>query len=258
MVPRPPVEHVAVMRWEYIGTGLAILAIGVSIVLAVPPPWWPKMPSALIQAAIVLGLVLIAFGFWVCGTGAWPGLPEPRGPIALTTCSAVFLVLGAGWWWFTPQLKAETRSAEPVRPPPPHLIRTLSYQDFGIQVVNNRDQATIGHLAGKIVNVGQDALMVDIKNFKITVGTSVIMDKPLYIEHYMATGQGIDLSIATLRPAPVLSTEDSEITEEFSVEYDTASPSGLRRSYRKITVPLTWNNGQCFAGRGRIIDARED
>ena len=32
------------MKWEYFGTGLAFLGIGITVVLALPPPWWLSMP----------------------------------------------------------------------------------------------------------------------------------------------------------------------------------------------------------------------
>jgi len=96
------------MRWEYIGTGLAILAIGITVMLALPPPWWPKMPTPLIQIGVVLGLILAVVGFGITGLGTWPGLPEPRGPVAMTLLGGVFLALGLGWWGFAPGFGART------------------------------------------------------------------------------------------------------------------------------------------------------
>ncbi len=96
------------MRWEYVGTGLAILAVGVTIVLALPPPWWPKMPTPLVQIGVAFGLILFAIGFAITGVGTWPGLPEPRGPIAVTLLGVVLLVCGGAWWVFVPALGART------------------------------------------------------------------------------------------------------------------------------------------------------
>ena len=32
------------VKSEYIGTGLALAGIGITLMVALPPPWWPKMP----------------------------------------------------------------------------------------------------------------------------------------------------------------------------------------------------------------------
>jgi hypothetical protein len=96
------------MKWEYVGTGLAILAIGITVILAVPPPWWPKMPPALVQVSVVIGLMLAAVGFGITGLGTWPGLPNPRGPIALLLIGSFLTAIGGVWWTFVPALGART------------------------------------------------------------------------------------------------------------------------------------------------------
>jgi hypothetical protein len=42
------------MRWEYFGTAAASVGIGITMVLALPPPWWPDMPSWMVRAGLIL------------------------------------------------------------------------------------------------------------------------------------------------------------------------------------------------------------
>ena len=46
------------MKWEYFGTGLAFIGIGVTLMLALPPPWWPKMPPPLVHIGVIFGTAL--------------------------------------------------------------------------------------------------------------------------------------------------------------------------------------------------------
>ena len=140
---------------------------------------------------------------------------------------------------------------------PLHLTRTLSYDDLGIGIINSDHKAVIGYFAGKISNLGQDSLIVDIKNMKVIMAGIEIYNGPLATERYMAPGHGVDFSKMTLRPEVIIPENTAEIIEEFSIEYDTASPSGVRHSYRKVRYPLSWTDGKCSAGRGMIIEVRE-
>jgi hypothetical protein len=87
------------MKWELIGTGLAILALGVSMFLALPPPWWPKMPALLIQAGLMCGLALTVVGAAIIVLGIWPMLALRMGPIVLMTLGTVLVAVGAVWYF---------------------------------------------------------------------------------------------------------------------------------------------------------------
>jgi hypothetical protein len=52
------------MKWEYFGTGLAFIGIGVTLMLALPPPWWPKMPPALVHIGVMVGIALTVVGVY--------------------------------------------------------------------------------------------------------------------------------------------------------------------------------------------------
>lgn len=178
------------MKWEYIGTGLAILAIGITIMLAVPPPWWPKMPHPLIQAAIALGLVLVIIGFGITGLGTWPGLPEPRGPIALSVAGGVFLILGLMWLTFTPKFGARTLSQYSGDAPQSVLIsrEQITLHDLFESDLSGRSYNMVqGFEQGLFINNKLENLSFEIGLYGDFQSRSLFMG--LYIpatEHYQA------------------------------------------------------------------------
>jgi hypothetical protein len=44
-----------------IGSGLALVALGVGF-LTVPPPWWPEMPHPLLRFSIGAGIAMFVIG----------------------------------------------------------------------------------------------------------------------------------------------------------------------------------------------------
>ena len=96
------------MRWEYIGSGLGLIGIGVTLVLALPPPWWPKISSELIHAGVLSGVVLVLLGVCVLVVGIVPGLPAGKiGPILLAALGTSFLIASA-IWYFMPSDGSQT------------------------------------------------------------------------------------------------------------------------------------------------------
>ena len=89
------------MRWEYLGAGLTIAGIGYALMTTLPPPWWPNMPSTLVQLGVVFGLVLLAAGVGITGLGTWPGLPEPKGPLSLIFLGFICVVSGSVLYFST-------------------------------------------------------------------------------------------------------------------------------------------------------------
>jgi hypothetical protein len=93
---------------EYlIGTGLAVLAVGVTLFVALPPPWWPNMPRPLVRAGIAFGALSFLFGLWLVLAGTcqewtasvcpgvrdvWDFMKEPHKLIVLIF--VVFLMSG--------------------------------------------------------------------------------------------------------------------------------------------------------------------
>jgi hypothetical protein len=86
------------MKWEYFGTGLAFLGIGITMVLAFPPPWWPNMPRWIVGGGLLLGLVLIVYGTAFTAMGIWPEILRPKLlPILVVCLGSSILVAGLVW-----------------------------------------------------------------------------------------------------------------------------------------------------------------
>jgi hypothetical protein len=87
------------MKWEYFGTGLALLGIAVSMVLALPPPWWPSMPRWMVRGGLFLGLALLIYGVAFTAMGIWPDNLRPRlWPIVGMATGLAILVVSAVWF----------------------------------------------------------------------------------------------------------------------------------------------------------------
>src|SRR5712671_7806071 len=86
------------MRWEYFGTGLAFLGIGITMVLALPPPWWPSMPRLLIRTGLFLGLALIIYGVAFTAMGFWPDILRPRLWPIIALAFGLFVTISSAVW----------------------------------------------------------------------------------------------------------------------------------------------------------------
>lgn len=90
------------MNLEYIGIGIAILALGIALMVGVPPPWWPKMPPILIHLVVLSGLAIALFGLGVIVYGFSPFTVSPRtGPLTLSVVGVVLLIAGVAWYLFS-------------------------------------------------------------------------------------------------------------------------------------------------------------
>jgi hypothetical protein len=90
------------MRWEYIGAGLGLIAIGLTLMVALPPAWAPKMNPQLVQAGILTGLVLLLVGLGITIIGTWAGLPQNKlGPIFFLVLGALFIGTGSVWFYIS-------------------------------------------------------------------------------------------------------------------------------------------------------------
>ena len=87
------------MKWEYFGTGLALLGIGVTMVLALPPPWWLNMPKWMVRGGLFVGLALVIYGCTFTTMGVWPEYLRPRLMPLLAMSAGAFLFV-AGVIWF--------------------------------------------------------------------------------------------------------------------------------------------------------------
>ena len=90
--------------------------------VALPPPWFPKMPATIVELCIVFGFMLVALGFGLMGIGSWPALPEPKGPYAFLLGGLMALLAGGLWLAYDqldlhPRDKNDTIATELKQPP---------------------------------------------------------------------------------------------------------------------------------------------
>jgi hypothetical protein len=118
------------MKWEYSGTGLTFLGIGITMVLALPPPWWPAMPKRLVRAGLYCGLALIVFGCAFTFMGIWPDMLRPRLFPILAICAGLTILIGGVVALFesspTQTTKREQSSSAP------HLKLDTSLRDVSV------------------------------------------------------------------------------------------------------------------------------
>jgi hypothetical protein len=88
------------MYWEYIGTGLGVLAIGVALTVGVPPPWWPEMPRGFVRATIAVGILFGIIGLYLLMTGLSPAFKDQtKWPQIGMIIFAVGFIGCALWYW---------------------------------------------------------------------------------------------------------------------------------------------------------------
>jgi hypothetical protein len=88
------------VRWEYFGTGLASLGIGITMVLALPPPWWPSMPHWMVRSGLFFGLALIVYGVSFTAMGIWPDALRPRLWPIVSLSFGLSVVVASVVWMF--------------------------------------------------------------------------------------------------------------------------------------------------------------
>jgi hypothetical protein len=94
------------MNWNYIGVGLAVLAIGITLGIGVPPPWWLEMPRWFVRAIIALGVLFGIIGLYLLVMGLSPRLKEGNPwPIAGMLAGALIFLGSAAAWFYGPHFK---------------------------------------------------------------------------------------------------------------------------------------------------------
>jgi hypothetical protein len=225
------------MKWEYVGTGLAFIGIGITLMVALPPPWWPKMPPPLVHIGVIVGTLLTVVGAIIAVFGMWPVLPYPKIPL-LGMGAAVIIFSGCAlWFWVVPDKSFSLDLVKPLKRLIAYSVVTLATQwdGKGLQLhgYNIRvDNVSSDTITARVVFVRAD---VDGEQVLETgePGTPVIIPQT----------QGSLFQASRSEAAPV-SLDAKAITVEFEVSYDTIPETGIRRSYRKITYPLNWANGK--------------
>jgi hypothetical protein len=98
------------MNWNYIGTGLALVAIGLALLLApLPPSWWPNMSRSLIQTTWTAGLIILIVGLGLVVFGVWPAFKNralwPQ--TGMIVCAIGFIAF-AIWTYYAPRISENT------------------------------------------------------------------------------------------------------------------------------------------------------
>jgi len=225
------------MKWEYFGTGLAFIGIGVTFMLALPPPGWPRMPPPLVHIGIIIGATLTIIGAIIAIFGMWPVFPNPKIPVLGMGLTALLFVVCMAWFWVVPE-----KSFPPANP----LKRLIVYRGFDLIVPWSGTEPKFHGYNILVFNVSNDTitarqmfLNVDIDDVTVLAipesGAQVIIQQT----------SGKLFGVKTNAPEDVpISMDAKAITVKFEIDYDTIPESGIRKSYRKFIYPINWANGK--------------
>jgi hypothetical protein len=223
---------------KYVGTGLAFIGIGITLMVALPPPWWPRMPPPLVHIGVIVGALLTVVGTIITVFGMWPVLPNPKIPLLGMGTAVVIFGVCALWFWVVPDKSFTLEIAKPLK-------RLIAYSLTLATQWNGKNPLMHGYNI-RVDNVSSDTITARIIFIRAEVdGTPALI-----------AGQGTPVIIpqtqgstfqAALNEDAIISLEAKAITVEFEINYDTIPESGVRRSYRKLTYPLNWANGKTSA-----------
>jgi hypothetical protein len=224
------------MKWEYVGTGLAFVGIGVTLMVALPPPWWLKMPPPLVHIGVIVGALLTVVGTILAVFGMWSILPSPKIPL-LGMGAAIFIFgVCAVWFWIVPEKQFSTEPEKPLR-------RLIAYNLDLVAPWGGQSAKFHGYNV-RVNNVSGDTITarlmfvraeIDGESVMATDGPGAPVIIPQTQGSLFQVGRSDDHSI---------SSDAKAITVEFEVNYDTIPETGVRTSYRKLTYPLNWANGK--------------
>ena len=224
------------MKWEYFGTGLAFAGIGITLMLALPPPWWPKMPPPLVHIGVILGIMMTIVGAMLSIYGFWPTLPNPKAPVFGMGISAILFIGCFMWFWIAPE---KTFSLEETL----RLKRLIAYIRLDPRIPGGTDPLFHGYIIG-VANVSDDTITARLMFVRVNLDDAVIMsvvgtNDPVIIPQTQAAF--FENSLPNDVP---ISANATMMTVEFEVDYNTIPETGVRKSYRRIAYPLNWANGK--------------
>jgi hypothetical protein len=115
--------------------------------LALPPAGWPKMPQALIQAGIFVGLILSVIGLALTVIGFLPDLHTRPIPILFILSGLSFVVIGIAWLVLIKPSYNDNGTSKSETSAPPVALQTveeLFKSDFvGRNIARNNQYANI-------------------------------------------------------------------------------------------------------------------
>ena len=241
------------MKWEYFGTGLAFIGIGLTLMLALPPPGWPKMPPALVHIGIIFGIALTVLGIILTIFGIWPVLPHPKIPFFGMILGALILSGSAALFWIFPNIFNDAIINEPLK-------RLIAYSGTALKIANTGNTTVLHGYELRIDNVSGDTIRANVKFLNADIdGITVLQGVGIFRPTIIPQTQGAPFYIY-LKQDYLIPAEAKIIIVEFEADYDTIPETGNRRSYRKIAYALNWAaNGEPIAPllTERIIDEWE-
>ena len=158
------------MKWEYFGTGLAFAGIGLTLMLALPPPWWPKMPPSLVNIGLVIGLTLTIVGVILAVFGVWSLIPTPKIAVLGMAVAVVLFAAFAGWFWLAPG-KSIVIADEEKKP----LKRLIAYGNLDLIVAWNGSAPLFHGYNIRVNNVSDDTITAKIKFVRASVDMNLVM-----------------------------------------------------------------------------------
>jgi len=226
------------MRWEYLGTGLAFIGIGVTLVVALPPPWWLKMPPPLVHIGVIVGVLLTIVGAIVAVFGMWPILPSPKIPVLGMGLAVLAFGACALWSWIIPETQFSIEGAKPLR-------RLIAYNYLDLVAPWDGKSTKLHGYNIRVQNVSNDTITARIMFVRADVDGEPVMatPNPAGTPVIIPQTQGTVFQATRTEDVPI-SADAKAINIEFEVSYDTIPETGIRRSYRKFMYPFNWANGK--------------
>ena len=118
------------MSWEYIGVGLGVLAIGIALMVGVPPPWWPEMPRGFVRATVAVGVLASITGLYLLMLGLWPAFKERDKWPQIGMILFALGFFGCTVWYWNNKPPATTPTQKPASLPPMPSLLSLFMTDF--------------------------------------------------------------------------------------------------------------------------------
>jgi energy-coupling factor transporter transmembrane protein EcfT len=152
---------------ERIGIGLAVIGVGVTLFMGLPPPWWPDMPRILINGGVLFGIVLILVGACFILISTWSAIRQGRKMlplIGMAVFGLAFLVCVA-WYFWPPKNGAESKQAQKIPAPVSSISKAelrISMRGGNVFVPDGLPKPTTGiALDARIWNTGGPSVAVD-------------------------------------------------------------------------------------------------
>jgi hypothetical protein len=241
--------------WAWAIYGVAMVALGiVCFATTVHLIWrWLRGHGVRMLAISLMVVGILALGAGVV-LGARQWVPDKKPDTAQPAAGAVQAAL------------PPAQDLPPSDPGPPvpkdpapsaHLARSLTLDDLFPIFTQNETEAVLKGVTGKIFNVGSDLIYWDIESAQVYLNDVKVYQMATSAGTYTAATRGAKMT--SIIPTPVsIPPDTTSIVIAVTIHYDTEPKTGLRKSYRKLSYPVTWDGPTIQVGPPRVIAQRED